>query len=42
LPVADFEHDKSIKGEDRKLFDRFISDSRELLNEHNVGVSEAK
>jgi len=42
LPVADYEHDKTITGEHRQLFDRFITDSRALLKEHNKNVPEVK
>lgn len=40
LPVVDFEDDSSIKGEYRRLFDRFINDSRTLLQKHNKNVYE--
>lgn len=42
LPVVDFEHDTKITDEHRRLFDRFITDSRELYNKHNVNVPEVK
>jgi hypothetical protein len=42
LPVLDFENDPEITGEFRRLMKRFIDDSRTLLNEHNIGVPEAK
>jgi poly-gamma-glutamate synthesis protein (capsule biosynthesis protein) len=42
LPVLDYENDPQITGEFRRLMKRFINDSRTLLNEHNIGVPEAK